>query len=278
MIRILISLILCRFFIIESYKLHHTRVVVLPGYGCNSNDYNDIVKNCEKRNIEVDVVPISRLDWLKPFKGMFNKKFWTYDLTPDDTFDWYLNKARNTLEESFKKNNNNPVILCGHSAGGWLARALMQNKTIYGTNNLTYSYVSALVTMGTPNIINNIKTYDTTRGCLTYVNKHYPGAYFHKQGIKYITLGSYSKKVDAKNTELFSKNRIILNSYLTVLGNHSTPHYIYGDGMVPLDACHLDNSIKLTFNDVFHFKRDKKRWYGDESVINTWLHYLNVML
>lgn len=260
-------MILCRFFMIESYKLHHTRVVVLPGYGCDVNDYNDIVEHCSKFNVHVDVVPIKRYDWILPIKSIFNKKFWTYDLTPEDSFDWYLNKAKTTLINSVEKNDGYSVVLCGHSAGGWLARALMNNGTLMNSENKTYSYVYALVTMGTPNTLLCEKNEDVTHGCLYYVNKNFPGSFLKKQGIKYISLGSYAEKAT------INENNIALRSYLTILGK-KTPHYIYGDGIVPLESTHLEDAIQLTFQDVFHYKKKQKKWYGDTDVINTWLKYL----
>ena len=254
--------------------IHNTRIVLLPGYGCSKNDYKDIIKNCKKQNVNVDIVPISRLDWLRSLKCILNKNYWSYNLTPYNTFDWYLEKAKTTIKDSIDNNDGYPIVLCGHSAGGWLARALMANGTFYNTNENTYRYVSALITLGTPNIASSDKKHDATHGCLSFVDEHFPGTFLKSQGIQYITLGSYSKRVSMNDKYSFSKNSIILNSYLTVLGDCEKNH-IYGDGIVPLDSSHLKGSIQLTYPDVFHFKRDKKRWYGDESVVNDWLYHLN---
>lgn len=249
------------------------RIVLLPGYGCNKNDYKDIVNNCKKKSISVDVVPIERWNWLYLCKGFFNANYWNRRMRPDELFDWYLDKAKNTVEKSVQKNNGKPIVLCGHSAGGWLGRALMQNGTFYKTHNQTSRYVRSLVTMGTPNIIHKDPKYDTTRGCLHYINKHYPGSFLEKEDITYITIGSYAKPIIFDTMNHFSKDRFVYNSYKTVLGNPKN-YIIYGDGIVPLQASHLENAIQLTYNDVFHFKRHKKRWYGSESVLNDWLSFL----
>ena len=121
-----------------------------------------------------------------------------------------------------------------------------------------------MVTLGTPNVIED-NQLDTTRGCLHYVNKNFPGSFLKKQGIKYISLGSYAKKA--------SKNSIVYKSYSTILGENSGEH-IYGDGVVPLDSMHLQDAIQLTFHDVFHYKQKDKKWYGDPYIVNTWLSYL----
>ena len=253
--------------VVSGFTIPNTRIVVLPGYGCCKDDYQDIVNSCAVHNVDVDIVPIERHDWLQPIKSVLKKEFWDYKLTPEDSFDWYLEKAKRTIIESVKKNDDYSIVLCGHSAGGWLGRALLQNGTFYGTNKKAYQYVYGVVTLGTPNVIEDNHKLDTTHGCLYYVNKNFPGSFLKKQGIKYISLGSYAEKAT------INENNIALRSYLTILGK-KTPHYIYGDGIVPLESTHLEDAIQLTFQDVFHYKKKQKKWYGDTDVINTWLKYL----
>lgn len=66
-------------------------------------------------------------------------------MTPETMFDWYLDKAKHTIEMSVEKNQNKPVILCGHSAGGWLGRALIGNGTNKnGESETTYQYFSPI--------------------------------------------------------------------------------------------------------------------------------------
>tara|TARA_E500000178_G_scaffold345757_1_gene396178 strand:- start:150 stop:983 length:834 start_codon:yes stop_codon:yes gene_type:complete len=254
-------------------KLSNSRIVLLPGYGCCKGDYGEFVTNCNKYNIQVDVVNIERWEWLKIMKNLFNANYWNYKCTPQEMFDWYLQKSKKTLMSSYQQNNNQPVIVCGHSAGGWLGRALLNDGILYDTTIKTNTHVSALITMGTPNIPPLNITTDTTRGCLTYVNNMLPGSFLQSRNIQYMTLGSNVKKISMVDSQLSFKDNMIKQSYLSLTGDTQEEH-VYGDGVVPIKNSHLHNAIQMNFDDVYHFKRKDKKYYWEESVMSIWLYEL----
>lgn len=265
-----LCIILTILMVTNAYKmLSNTRIVVFPGYGCSNQDYKTLSTVCEKYGIEVDSVPIERWEWLSVLKGVATKEYWNYECTPTTLFDWYLKKASRAVKESVKRNHGRPVVLCGHSAGGWLARSLIQNGTFYGSSsNRSSDYVKTLLTLGTPNIGHDIQKYDTTRGCLRYIEQHFP----LQSDISYITIGSSVKKVSLH--EYYSaKDVVIMNSYLTVLGT-TNKLILHGDGIVPLEGSHIPGANQVTFQDVYHFKKKGKVWYFDEEVVVRWLRYL----
>ena len=251
---------------------NYPRIVLLPGYGCNVQDYQEIKTTCKENHFELDVVPIQRHDWFSITKSVTNPLFWKNGMTPEIMFDWYLNKAKQTIETSLQKNQNKPIILCGHSAGGWLGRALLGNGTFYKTKCPSENYVSHLVTLGTPNRVHIDKDLDATRGCLTYINNFYPDAYL-KSKIRYITIGSDVKSVKTDEKGMFNKQKYILDSYLTVMGK-TDKDLLRGHGIVPVDAMHLDGSFQKTYHDVYHFKRPEKKWYGDREIVQDWLNVI----
>ena len=258
--------ILCFYFLCVS-SFQHSRLVLLPGYGCCKNDYQDFVKNGKKLGISVDVVPIERWEWLKTSRAMFGLNYWKYQCEPYEMFDWYLQKSKNTLFYSIEKNNNKPVILCGHSAGGWLARTLMNDGTIYDSTNITTSCVSSLVTLGTPNKVSLYK--ENTRGCLRYVNTKFPNSFLQNQGIQYVSVGSSVKMIHMKET-LTLKDHMIKQSYQSILG-HTSENIVSGDGIIPLCHTFLEGSIQITLPDVYHFQYNSKKCYWDENVMKIWL-------
>ena len=274
----MLLLLLSLFFItIHAYqKLINSRIVLLPGYGCCKNDYVEFQQICNHLNIPLDIVEIQRWEWLKVTKGIMNPNYWNYNCMPNELFDWYLEKTKNTLFSSFEKNEHYPVILCGHSAGGWLGRFLLNNGTLYGEETRSKDYVKALVTMGTPNQFLLKKENDTTRGCLQYVHEHFPNSYLQEEGIKYMTLGSRVKKINLQET-LNWKEKMVRNSYLTVVDKHQY-NEIWGDGVVPYDACHLERAKQVTFDDVYHFQRKNKKWYWEESILKKWLYELEKII
>ena len=250
----------------EYLRLPLTRIVMFPGYGCVGHDYKQLESYCKRHFIPYDYVPVKRWEWLNIFQHVFTKDYKNYECTPHQLFDWYLDKASITVQRSLQKNNDNPVILCGHSAGGWLARAVMQNNTLYGTTNIqTQDAVSSLITLGTPH---RASQKDATHGCLHYINKHYPLL----ENIQYITIGSSAKKIELRHCHTL-KDQMVLNSYQTVLES-SRQTVIYGDGIVPTQVSHLDGAQTIDFNDVYHFKKYGKKWYFDDNVMDSWFPYL----
>lgn len=49
--------------------------------------------------------------------------FWRGQLTTHPSYSWYLQRVRDTVQNALSESEVSQVILVGHSAGGWLARA-----------------------------------------------------------------------------------------------------------------------------------------------------------
>lgn len=106
-------------------------VVVLPGFGNSSEDYTSpfgctdaaIATQLSERGFQVHVVPVERKDWLKVAKGVLSLGFWRGQLTTHPSYSWYLQRVRDTVQNALSEPEVSQVILVGHSAGGWLARA-----------------------------------------------------------------------------------------------------------------------------------------------------------
>ena len=261
--------ILCFYFLcVSSYQ--HSRLVLLPGYGCCKNDYRDFITNGEKLGISVDVIPIERWEWLKTTRALIGLNYWNYQCEPYEMFDWYLQKSKKTLLDSVAKNNGKPIILCGHSAGGWLARTLMNDGTIYDSANKTNTCISSLVTLGTPNKVSLFK--ENTRGCLRYVNTKFPDCFLKNQNIQYVSVGSSVKSISMKETIGF-KDQMIKQSYQSILGQ-TDETFVSGDGIIPLSHSFLEESIQITLPDVYHFQYKSKKCYWDEKVMKIWLEKL----
>ena len=49
---------------------------------------------------------------VKHIENNITFKLLNYECTPQEMFDWYLQKSKKTLLNSIEKNNGKPVILC----------------------------------------------------------------------------------------------------------------------------------------------------------------------
>jgi hypothetical protein len=163
------------FFAISSFTSAF-RAVILPGFGNAQVDYINFVSILEKKGIIANVVDIDRYEWLNIAKGLFSPRFWTNECIPDDLFKFYFKKVNDTVIHTVKENNNEPVVLLCHSAGGWLARGLISDNMWGGSASKSSELVAGIVTLGSPHYPPS-KGSDMTRGALKYVDDNFPGAW-----------------------------------------------------------------------------------------------------
>jgi hypothetical protein len=254
------------------------RFLILPGFGNDAIDYVNplkrglnfgIVQSLSKRGYDVDVVPIQRYQWLNILSGLFSPDFWKSSCKPQDLFEFYFRAVDDSVRE-IKGNSDQPLILIGHSAGGWLARGILGNGVWEAgyQRTLTSDLVIGLITLGAPHLPPIETAPDMTRGALRYVDVSYPGAHLNSetdQSIFYVTVAGTAVRGDLSAVE-GSMNKFATGSYTQVTGK---PGDVIGDGVVPLSHAHLDNAEKITL-DCFH-SIQSDNWYGGDSVIDKWL-------
>lgn len=259
--------------------------VVLPGFGNDAEDYiaplgQDPAVGLQaclsRRGCEAVVSPVRRIDWLRVFlRGLFDADFLAANGTAPVAFGWYLDLAKEQVEEVVQASGE-PAVLVGHSAGGWLARALMQRE---GTDWIKAN-VRGLVTLGSPHRPPPEGTRDMTQGCLTNLDKAQPGA-FYADLLFYVTVaGDAVEGRKAKGNvpilELIqspSPESTAFNSYSVVCGTGNTT----GDGVVPLVAAHLQGARQLTLDGCLHSinvagtVKPTDRSYLCEGFVDDWL-------
>ena len=214
--------LLCNFFILVvsiCHALLRNPVIIFPGFGNDCVDYinplnkgeeNGFIRNLESLGVSASVVPIKRYEWLKLAGGIIDPNFWSFNSTPEKLFGFYYQKAYEEIERVKEAYGEKPIII-GHSAGGWLARCIM-NEDIKG-----------LVTLGTPH--RTTSSSDVTRGCLRYVNENYPGAF--KKDAFYVSVASTAilsdKTANRKSIEYFAHE-----SYKQIIGEENIDDFVKG--------------------------------------------------
>lgn len=261
--------------------------VILPGFGNDEMDYfnplnngfeGSIKNSLQSRGIEhVSIVPIKRSQWLNIARAVFTLDFWKNECKPCNLFDFYFKEVDRTVRDLQKKHQK-PVVLIGHSAGGWIARAILadgkwgvrdeKDKDLFSSSDL----VIGVVTLGAPHFPPAENTMCMTRGALKYVDTEYPGAFLQDEcGIFYITVGGSAvmgNSAAPKGTpELFAAG-----SYKQVTGSTDELYVEAGDGVVPLKYTHLEGAQQITIPEAWHsIQAPSNEWYGGaDKIVDRW--------
>ena len=222
----------------------------------------------ERRGVQrTSVVPIERSNWLNVARGLSDLQFVAGNAEPEGpAFAWYIERARATVEAAVRAADEERVVLVGHSAGGWLARALC----VVAGDEWARRHVRGIVTLGAPHATPPPQVVDQTRGTIPAVNRRAPGAYLSDAaGVFYVCATSAKVVGDAQGD---ASARNAFTSYNLVLGRGQG---VVGDGFVPCECASLAGATQLTL-DCYHSggKADpwpKDDWYGAERHVDGWL-------
>ena len=224
-----------------------------------------------RRGYVASVLQVARGDWLRVAGGLRDWAFVRGLGTPTGpAFRWYVERLRAAADAEAERSGAR-VVLLGHSAGGWLARAALANNEWAGDGRTSDSVVRALVTLGSPHLPPPPELRDQTFGVLRHVDRAFPGA--HLSGVGYATVASDAIVGDA-DAQRGSAERYAHGSYEMVCGRGAVP----GDGVVPTCSAHLAGAaMQLTLDAAVHSINEPgtasptSRWYGSEGVIDDWL-------
>jgi len=285
-------------------------VVICPGFGNDSIDYDTPLEQPSEVGLksvlsrrgfnleQIYTVPVARTDWIRVAGGLLDiPDFYLGKSKPSGLgYGWYVQRLKETVDLAYEQQEGNKekVLLIGHSAGGWLARAAMSNgewSSADEENNVrTSDRVRCLVTMGAIHKVPEEESTCVTRGALKYTDENYPGAFLKDEGIGYVSIGGAAIVGDESKEkpkeeqpsdadDLYkvrgesNSNRVAFTSYKSVAGKGD----LIGDGVVPLEWTQLEGSKQIVLPDVLHSINEAgttlptDRWYGSEKIIDQWL-------
>ena len=247
----------------------HVHILVLPGFGTDSEAYlreHSLIPNLYKRGWreeQVHVLQVARYDWFfhTILQGMIlnHRKFMTRQITPmSSCYKWYLQRISEHVNDIATADPNAKIVVVGHSAGGWLARAAVgygseayqkeeneetakngsnRNRNSENSNNdrigIDIDRILGIVTLGSPHLplpntrrkmkmIPDESIMDITGGALRDTNTKFPGAYFRDK-MFYITAVGNAVEASA-TTDLSSPSHVVQTtaSLTTSTAIHST--------------------------------------------------------
>ncbi|MCS7293199.1 MAG: alpha/beta fold hydrolase [Gloeomargarita sp. SKYBB_i_bin120] len=214
-------------------------VVLLPGYLAGWEPYTDLVKAARAFGVDLHVVPLRWWDWLPTLGGR--------PVTP------ILEALDQTVRRVQQQYGGEKITLIGHSAGGWIGRIYLGDKPYEGRVWAGVERVERLLTLGTP----HRSQERWTRRNLEFVNTAYPGAYYPQ--VTYICIAGHA--VQGRPWTF------TYESYRLTVGQGD----VWGDGITPVAAAHLEGAMNLTLTGVWHSPRSPGPWYGAPDVLPQWL-------
>lgn len=226
--------------------------VILPGYLESAIAYRQFEQSLQQIGYPTVTVPLRRRDWLPTLGGR--------PITP------ILQQLDRTVKQVLQQHNTSEINLIGHSAGGWISRIYLGEKPYSGRAQVApvgpwqaHTYVATLLTLGTP----HISQERWTRWNLDFVNKNYPGAFYHN--VRYVCVAGKT---------IFGERRrgkwLAYSSYELTCGQGNC----WGDGITPIAAAHLEGAENLVVEGVNHSPRAAGIWYGSPQILPSWVSYL----
>ena len=255
-------------------------VVIAPAQFGVPKDY-DLLKEAllARGHPKVEVAKLRRFDWLRITPSILTKDFWTGNLKPTPTLNFFYEG----LDLAFEAVNDVEVAIVGHSIGGWVARAYVAERRVT---------VTKIVTLGTPHLAST-DGLDQTRGLVDFINENYPAtAQVCCVAGNTSTAFSFEDLLQKQpwhiNRSPLLESLVALPSYVVLAGlaNDRNPFSIRGDGLIPIDSATLPPPCQAIIIDECHHSGfiptaldsillpDTYEWYGSPSKLELWAHAL----
>lgn len=245
-------------------------VVVLPGLGNQTEDYDAFAADLAARGFSVTVARVARPDWLRNAAGLADVNYWKGTLRPRPTVDWYLGRIDDAIAQAKAASGAQQVSLVAHSAGGWMARVYLED---FGTSS-----VRQLVSLGSP--LNSVPedvpgVVDQTRGILTFVESQCASAAeLATRGVAVTCLaGKWLEGAEKLEGVGNAPNFLVGQGYKQVCGASGA----WGDGITPVATAHMEGADNVVLEGVFHTplgSSDARPWYGTPAVLDQWVERL----
>ena len=197
------------------------------------------------------------------------------------TPDWILAMARGTgpiatrsaaalisaIRMSREGSNGAPVLIVGHSAGGFMGRLLTAPEPYPGRRFGAAAHVGAIVTLGTPHRLANGQGIGRrlNQVLASVAEASVPGSYWAPQ-IGYVSVASRAVVSDPRGD---GRQRVADLLYRSVMGRAAVPG-TEGDGLVPVASTGLDGASEIVLESFVHGPAAGRPWYGSNDAVDAW--------
>eukprot|EP00468_Gymnochlora_sp_CCMP2014_P005742 CAMPEP_0167752152 /NCGR_PEP_ID=MMETSP0110_2-20121227/6972_1 /TAXON_ID=629695 /ORGANISM="Gymnochlora sp., Strain CCMP2014" /LENGTH=545 /DNA_ID=CAMNT_0007637721 /DNA_START=236 /DNA_END=1873 /DNA_ORIENTATION=+ len=261
--------------------LERLPVIICPAQFAIPSDYEDFQESLLERGHQgVYTAAISRAGWLRILPSALTEDYWTGNLKPKKTLEFYYEAITKAYQQARKKHPESRINFIGHSIGGWILRSWLRDELSPEERKYV---IASVVTLGTPHQPppeDSIwKDFDQTRGLLRFVNEEAPGAFC--EGAKYTcVIGNATRgEIAAPRDSDAIESTLAFVSYLPLCGNGNAD----GDGIVPLETGVIpgEGCEKVVINGARHsgflpspgpsiMLPEDWKWYGSKDCLDEW--------
>lgn len=238
-------------------------VVILPGLGNAATDYATLTERlAQNGHAAVTVAPVRRWQWLLNARGVLTRAYWTGELQPSPTLDWYFAAVGIAIEQACAAQpdggERGSINMVAHSAGGWLARAYLAEHAPQSLR------VASLVTLGTPHVAPPPGSPDQTRGLLRYVASR-----CDIRVARFASVAGCGTRGKAVGTGSV-REAVAFASYAAVCGDGD----VDGDGITPVCATKVTDARRVLCECDHSMLTSPRNWYGSEHALAQWIEHL----
>lgn len=225
-------------------------VLLCPAQFCVPDDYKGLWQTLqseiENSGLPIElaessqVVPLSRLDWIKVAKQLPTIEFIQAQLPVLPTLYWYFDAIEEAMADILAKEGPDvQIAVVGHSIGGWVARAYLGglSRSASATFRIAMEKCTTLLTLGTPHVSPEEALVDQTRGLLEAIEAEprcSPLSLLEDFGIRFTCVSS--RAIGGTWNPLNVEGFVAAASYLPLTGRWNN---VKGDGIVPIDLALL---------------------------------------
>jgi hypothetical protein len=174
---------------------------------------------------------------------------------------------RSAIEMSREASSGAPILIVGHSAGGFMGRLLTAPEPYPGRRFGAAAHIGAIVTLGTPHRLAAGQGIGRRLNevAASVAELAVPGCYWAPQ-IGYVSVASRAVVADPHGG---GRERIAELMYRSILGRAYVPG-TEGDGLVPVAATRLEGAREVLLDSHIHGPSAGKPWYGSDDAVDAW--------
>lgn len=231
-------------------------VIIVPGSGLWGGIFEEMRWHLSAYmpREKIFIVPLSVLDWI----GV--------PPSPERSTPRVMRALHRTVEQVCRQYPNDAITIVGHSGGGTAAMIYLLGQPFEGECYPPVP-VNRLLTLGSP--FQSTERYGKIKS--DFIAAHLKPEFFMR--VNTISIAGKARCGNAAGSLAERSAFEFYNNTLRIERGQNGS--VWGDGVVPLDACWLKGALNVTLEGVEHLPTPFGIWYGSRAAVQAWQKFLD---